>query len=232
MEKWEEVGLNYRVLIIEDDMVIARVVYKHLSGWGYMVQCVTDFNNVLGEFATFDPQLVLMDISLPFFNGYHWCTEIRNISKVPIIFISSASDNMNLITAMNMGGDDFLAKPFELPVLTAKVQALLRRTYDFGTPVQLLECDGVVLNASDGTLRVHGERVELTRNEWKILQLLLENRGKVVSRQTLMTRLWESDAFISENTLTVNMTRLRKKLETAGLSNVIRTKKGAGYIVG
>lgn len=133
---------------------------------------------------------------------------------------------------MNMGGDDFLAKPFELPVLTAKIQALLRRTYDFGTATELLKCGGAVLNVSDGTLHVHGEKVELTRNEWKILQMLLENRGKVVSRQALMTRLWKSDEFISENTLTVNVTRLRKKLEAAGLSDFIRTKKGAGYLVG
>lgn len=223
---------SYRVFIVEDDAVIARVVRNHLAGWGYTVQCAENFNSVLEEFTAFAPQLVLLDISLPFFNGYHWCTEIRKLSKVPIIFISSASDNMNLITAMNMGGDDFLAKPFELPVLTAKIQALLRRTYDFGATVQLLQCGDAVLNVSDGTLRVHGETVELTRNEWKILQQLLENRGKVVSRQALMTRLWESDAFISENTLTVNMTRLRKKLEAAGLSHFIRTKKGAGYLVG
>lgn len=185
-----------------------------------------------GEFTAFAPQLVLLDISLPFFNGYHWCAEIRRVSNVPIIFLSSASDNMNLITAMNMGGDDFLSKPFELPVLTAKIQALLRRTYDFGSAVQLLQCGGAVLNMSDGTLRVHGETLDLTRNEWKILQQLLENRGKVVSRQALMTHLWESDAFISENTLTVNVTRLRKKLEAAGLSDFIRTKKGVGYLVG
>ena len=212
---------SYRIFIVEDDAVIARVVRTHLASWGYTVQCAEDFDNVLGEFTAFAPQLVLLDISLPFFNGYHWCAEIRRVSNVPIIFLSSASDNMNLITAMNMGGDDFLSKPFELPVLT-----------DFGSAVQLLQCGGAVLNMSDGTLRVHGETLDLTRNEWKILQQLLENRGKVVSRQALMTHLWESDAFISENTLTVNVTRLRKKLEAAGLSDFIRTKKGVGYLVG
>lgn len=133
------------------------MVRTHLASWGYTVQCAEDFDNVLGEFTAFAPQLVLLDISLPFFNGYHWCAEIRRVSNVPIIFLSSASDNMNLITAMNMGGDDFLSKPFELPVLTAKIQALLRRTYDFGSAVQLLQCGGAVLNMSDGTLRVHGE---------------------------------------------------------------------------
>lgn len=223
---------SYRIFIVEDDEIIARVMLEHLSGWGYAVRTAGDLSNVLSEFANFDPHLVLLDISLPFFNGYHWCTEIRKVSKVPILFVSSAADNMNLIMAVNMGGDDFLAKPFELPVLIAKVQALLRRTYDFGVPAHLLECGGAVLNLSDGTLRVNGEIVDLTRNEWKILQLLLENRGKIVSRETLMIRLWESDAFVDENTLTVNVTRLRKKLDEHGLPDFIRTKKGAGYMVG
>lgn len=223
---------SYRIFIVEDDEVIARVMREHLTSWGYLVRAAADFEHILSEFAAFDPQLVLLDISLPFFNGYHWCTEIRKLSKVPIVFISSASDEMNLIMAMNMGGDDFLAKPFERSVLTAKVQALLRRTYDFGAPSHLLECGGAVLNVSDGTLRVGGETVELTRNEWKILQLLLENREKIVSREALMTRLWESDAFVDENTLTVNITRLRKKLDSSGLPDFIRTKKGLGYMVG
>ena len=223
---------SYRILIVEDDEVIARVIREHLAGWGYTVRTAAEFDRILSEFAAFDPQLVLLDISLPFFNGYHWCSEIRKISKVPIIFISSAADNMNLIMAVNMGGDDFLSKPFELSVLTAKVQALLRRTYDFGPSAHLLECGGAVLNASDGTLRVGDQVVELTRNEWKILQLLMENRGKTVNRDALMIRLWESDAFVDENTLTVNITRLRKKLDSSGLADFIRTKKGLGYMVG
>ncbi|QNL45021.1 response regulator transcription factor [Oscillibacter hominis] len=222
---------GYRILIVEDDGVIARVMEDHLKSWGYAVRCVTDFERVLEEFAAFDPQLVLMDISLPFFNGYHWCAELRKVSKVPVVFISSASDDMNLILAVNMGGDDFLSKPFELPVLTAKVQALLRRTYDFGAPAHVLSCGGAVLNVSDSSLSAGGKRVELTRNELRILQLLLENRGRIVSRESLMVRLWESDAFVDENTLTVNMTRLRKKLGSAGLSDLIQTKKGAGYLV-
>lgn len=220
----------YRIFIVEDDAVIAQVMREHLSGWGYTVRCAEDFGNVMGEFAAFDPQLVLLDVSLPFFNGHHWCGEIRKTSEVPILFVSSASDNLNLIMAVNMGGDDFLAKPFALPVLAAKVQALLRRTYAFGTTAQMMLCGDAVLNASDGTLRVRGETVELTKNEWKLLQMLLENRGKVVSRSALMTRLWESDEFVDENTLTVNMTRLRKKLDGAGLPDLIRTKKGVGYL--
>lgn len=220
-----------RILIVEDDPVISGAIEKHLESWGHQVIRVVDFQNVMAEFAAAAPQMVLLDVSLPFFNGYHWCTEIRRVSKVPILFISSAGDDMNQIMAMNMGGDDFLAKPFDLSVLTAKVQALLRRAYDFGGPAQLLSCGGAVLNVSDGTLTAGTERLELTRNELKILQMLLENRGRIVSREGLMTRLWESDAFVDENTLTVNVARLRKRLEAAGLGTLIRTKKGAGYLV-
>jgi two-component system response regulator protein BraR/BceR len=222
---------SYRIFIVEDDQVIARVMQEHLTGWGYQVRCAEDLNDVMAEFGAFDPQMVLLDVSLPFFNGYHWCAEIRRVSKVPIVFISSAADNMNLIMAMNMGGDDFLAKPFELPVLAAKVQALLRRAYDFSGGLHTLECGGAALNVSDGTLRVRGEAVDLTKNEWKILQQLMEKRGSVVSRSELMNRLWESDEFIDENTLTVNVARLRRKLESAGLPDFIRTKKGVGYLV-
>ena len=220
-----------RILIVEDDPVIAGAMEAHLQSWGHHVTCVWDFQNVLAEFAAAGPQLVLLDVSLPFFNGYHWCAELRKVSQVPILFISSAGDNMNQIMAMNMGGDDFLPKPFDLAVLSAKVQALLRRAYDFGAPARLLNCGGAVLNVSDGTLTAGEKRLDLTGNELKILQMLLENRGRIVSRDSLMTRLWESDAFVDENTLTVNVTRLRKKLEAVGLENLIRTKKGAGYLV-
>src|SRR5690554_3410498 len=182
----------YRILIVEDDAVIASAMKKGLEVWGYEVECVSDFKNVLSDFARIDPQLVLLDISLPFYNGYHWCNEIRKLSKVPIIFISSASDNMNIVMAMNMGGDDFLAKPFDLSVLTAKVQALLRRTYDFAGQTNLLEHRGAILNTSDATLTFQGDRIELTRNEYKILKMLMENKGKVVSRESLMVMLWET----------------------------------------
>jgi len=215
----------YRILIVEDDPIIAKTMEKHIASWGYEVACVTDFNDVLSEFAAFDPQLVLLDISLPFFNGYHWCNEIRKLSKVPIIFISSASDNMNIVMAMNMGGDDFLAKPFDLSVLTAKVQALLRRTYDFAGQTNLLEHRGAILNTSDATLTFQGDRIELTRNEYKILKMLMENKGKVVSRESLMVMLWETDSYVDDNTLTVNVTRLRRKLEALGLTDFIATKK-------
>lgn len=221
----------YRIFLVEDDPVIVDVVRRHLESWGYEVVCPERFDNVLAEFAAAGPHLVLLDISLPFFNGYHWCQEIRKISKVPILFLTSASDNVNVVMAMQMGGDDLLAKPFDLQVLSAKVQAILRRTYDFGPAAVLLSCGGAVLNLSDGSLQVNGQKVELTKNESKLLQLLMEHKGQIVSRDAMMTALWESDCFVDENTLSVNVGRLRRKLETAGLPGFIRTKKGAGYLV-
>jgi DNA-binding response OmpR family regulator len=221
----------HKILIVEDDKVIARSIKSHIETWGCEAEYVQDFKNVLSEFVSFDPQLVLLDISLPYFNGYHWCSEIRKVSKVPIIFISSASDNMNIVMAMNMGGDDFISKPFDLEVLTAKVQAMLRRTYDFNGQTGLIEHKGAILNTGDSSLTFNGEKIELTKNEYKILQVLMENRCRTVSRDMLMTRLWETDSYVDENTLTVNITRLRKKLGAAGMTDFITTKKGIGYMV-
>ena len=221
----------YKILIIEDDPVIAKTMKSHIQSWGYETECVRDFKNVMSQFVSFDPSLVLIDISLPFFNGYHWCTEIRKVSKVPVIFVSSTSDNMNIVMAVNMGADDFIAKPFDLNVLMAKVQALLRRTYDFAGQTHLLEHKGVILNLNDTTLTYVGKKVDLTKNDYKIMQILLENKGKTVSRDQIMARLWETDSFIDDNTLTVNVTRLRRKLEEAGLKDFIVTKKGMGYMV-
>lgn len=221
----------YRIYIIEDDSIIAGKIKEHMTNWGFEARCASDFRNIMGEFAEYDPHMVLLDISLPFFNGYHWCEEIRRVSKVPVIFLSSASDNMNIIMAMSMGGDDFIAKPFDMNVLVAKVQAVLRRTYDFGGQTQVIEHRGALLNMSDASLVYNGEPVELTRNDYKILLTLMENRGSIVSRETLMEKLWETDCFVDENTLTVNIARLRKKLDGAGLAGFITTKKGIGYIV-
>lgn len=221
----------YRILIIEDDFSMANAMKKQMESWGNKVECVRDFQNVIPAFVEYDPHLVLVDIMLPFYNGYHWCTEIRRISNVPIIFISSASDNMNIVMAMNMGGDDFIAKPVDLSVMTAKIQAVLRRAYDMTGKIPVLEHRGAVLNLNDTTLSYEGKRIELTKNEFRILQTLMENRGKVVSRDTLMTKLWQMDSYVEENTLTVNVTRLRKKLERTGLTDFITTKIGSGYIV-
>lgn len=221
----------YRILIVEDDPTIAGVLEQELRNWGYDAHCVKDFQKVDAEVSALQPHLVLLDISLPFFNGYHWCSKIRQNSHVPIVFLSSASDNMNVVIAMNMGGDDFIPKPFHMNVLLAKVQAILRRTYDFGAPAPTLEHRGLSLNTADASLTYEGERTELSKNEYRILLTLLENKGKIVSRDTLMQRLWETDAFVDENALTVNVTRLRKKLERLGLSDFITTKKGIGYLV-
>ena len=221
----------YKLFIVEDEQGISEEIKRQAENWGLEVRCAADFRNIMAEFAEFDPQLVLMDIALPFFDGYHWCSEIRKVSKVPIIFISSASDNMNIVMAMNMGADDFIAKPFDGSVLIAKVQAMLRRTYDFGGAMPVLEHKGALLNTGDGCLTYGEEKLELTKNEYRILLCLMENKGTIVSREKLMEALWATDSFVDENTLSVNVGRLRKKLETAGLKDFIATKFGAGYII-
>ena len=221
----------YKIYIAEDDEGIAKATAKGLSGWEFDVKCAEDFRRIAYERAEYQPHLVLMDITLPYRNGLYWCGELRRTSSVPVMFISSASDNMNIIMAMNMGGDDFVAKPFDMPVLVAKIQALLRRTYDFAQQVGVIEHRGARLNTAEAALYAGGERIDLTKNEYRILQTLMESKGKIVSREKLMNRLWETDCFIDENTLTVNVARLRRKLESAGLSGYITTKVGMGYIV-
>ncbi|MCI9196625.1 MAG: response regulator transcription factor [Lachnospiraceae bacterium] len=220
-----------KILIVEDDPAIAGVVRSQVDAWGYEGAVVEDFQNVLEQFLQWKPQMVLLDISLPFYDGYYWCRKIREVSQVPVIFISSAADNMNVVMAVNMGADDFIAKPFDLQVLMAKIQAVMRRAYDFGNQIHWLEHKGAVLNTEDTSLHYRGERLELTKNDYRILQTLMENKGKVVSRDVLMTRLWETDSYIDENTLTVNVARLRRKLSSLGLSGFIQTKKGMGYII-
>jgi len=221
----------YKIYIVEDDSSIASAIKQQAEMWDFTVKVAQDFRNILAEFASFSPHIVLLDISLPFFNGYHWCNEIRRVSSVPIIFISSASDNMNIVMAMNMGGDDFVAKPFDQSVLMAKIQALLRRTYDFGKSVTVFEHRGAMLNTGDNTLTYGETKIILTKNEYRILLALMESKGKIVSRERLMERLWETDSFVDENTLTVNVNRLRKKLDAAGLKNFITTKFGVGYVI-
>lgn len=221
----------YRLYIVEDDEGIACEVANLASSWNFDVRICSDFRKVTEEFNEYQPHIVLMDIGLPFYNGYHWCSEIRKLSNVPVIFISSASDNMNIVMAVNMGGDDFIAKPFDGSVLMAKVQALLRRSYDFASSAPVLSHKGAFLNTGDNTLVFNDTKIELSKNEYRILLCLMENKGKVVSREKLMERLWETDSFVDENTLTVNVNRLRKKLDAAGLENFITTKFGVGYIL-
>jgi DNA-binding response OmpR family regulator len=222
---------NYKILIVEDDKTISTGIQNHLEKWEYQVFCVEDFKNVIKDVLDFKPELILLDIALPFYNGFYWCSEIRKITKIPIIFLSSADDNMNIIMAMDMGGDDFIGKPFDLTVLTAKINAMLRRSYSFKGQVNGIEHKGVMLNLSDAVLSRGDKSVELTKNEFKILQLLMENPGELISRDTIMMHLWESDSFIDDNTLTVNITRLRKKLKDIEIEDYIVTKKGLGYLV-
>ena len=221
----------HRIFIVEDDKMIAESVQKHLQQWGYEVVVATDFSNILGEVTKAGPDLILLDITLPNFNGFYWCREIRKMYKLPIIFISSASDNMNIVMAMDMGGDDFIAKPFDLSVLTAKIGAMLRRSYSFSGQMSALEHKGAILNMVDDTVTYNGEKIELSKNEAQIMTLLMENAGSIVSRDLIMMQLWDSDNFIDDNTLTVNITRIRKKRKDIGLDDFIKTKKGRGYIV-
>lgn len=219
----------HKILLVEDDEVIRQQVKKMLEQWGYEVVLVEDFMEVLSIFVKEEPHLVLMDIGLPLFNGYHWCQEIRKVSKVPIMFLSSRDQAMDIVMAINMGGDDFVTKPFDQNVLLAKIQGLLRRSYEFGKDHCLLEYRGVILNLKAMDLVYQGEVVSLTKNEFQILQVLFERAGNIVSREDLMKELWNSDFFIDDNTLSVNVARLRKKLEAVGLKNFIETKKGVGY---
>lgn len=222
---------GYKILIVEDENAIAQAEKEHLEKWDFSVHCIKDFKNVLSEAADYQPDLILLDIKLPWYNGFYWCSEIRKSSKVPIIFVSSADDDMNIVTAMDMGGDDFIAKPFSLPVLTAKIHAVLRRVNSSPEQINILEHKGVRLNLSDATVVYQEQSAELTRNEFKILCLLMEHAGKMVSRDTIMMQLWESESFIDDNTLTVNVARIRKKLKEIGAPDYIITKKGIGYLV-
>ena len=221
----------YKIFLADDDEVICSLVKKHLESWGYKVYAAEDFSDIMGEFVRVDPQLVILDLKLPCYNGFHWCDEIRRVSQVPVIFLSSAADNMNMVMAMSRGADDFIPKPFHLEVLSANVQAILRRAYSFGAGANLLERGGAVLNLGSGDLSFQGRSVSLTRNELKILNLLFSQAGNVVSREDIMQMLWENDDFVDDNTLTVNVNRLRRKLEEIGLGNMILTKKGRGYMI-
>ena len=221
----------YRIFMIEDDNGILEAVKNKGEKWELKIFGVKNFRKILSEFSEVQPHLVIMDISLPAFDGYHWCTEIRKISNVPILFLSSASDRMSMVMAMNMGGDDFVVKPFDIDVLTAKIQALLRRTYDFAGTMPILEHRGAFLNMESSILTYGDTTIELTKNEHRILSLLMEHKGQIVSRERLMDALWESDCYVDDNTLTVNVGRLRKKLESYGLTEFIQTKFGVGYYI-
>jgi len=222
----------YKILIVEDDKALCNNIKASISKWNFEGIAVQNFEDILKEFVKHNPHLVIMDINLPYFDGFYWCKKIRDISRVPIIFLSSRDSNMDIVMAVNMGGDDYVTKPFSMDILLAKMQALIRRAYSYGqVDEQIIECNGVILNINDGTLTYNEKKIELTKNEFKILQLLMKNKGKIISRDKIMRVLWESEYFISENTLTVNVNRLRSKLEDIGLKDLIVTKKSQGYMI-
>lgn len=222
----------FRILIVEDDPKMRGIILENIVRWGFDGRYVQDFNNLFNEFTKFEPHLVLMDINLTAYDGFYWCGRIREVSKVPIIFISSRSTNMDIIMAVNMGGDDFIQKPFSLDVLMAKINALLRRTYNYANAFSnIIEHKGVVLNIKDSTVLFKDKKLELSKNEFKILYTLTKEKGEIVSRDKIMRALWEDESFVDDNTLTVNINRLRKKLEDLGLVDYIQTKKGQGYII-
>lgn len=218
-----------KIMIVEDDEVISSTLKRHLEKWNFEVYVVEDFEHVMEVFLDYQPTLVLLDISLPFYNGYHWCQEMRKVSEIPIIFISSTYENMNIVMAMNMGADDFINKPFDLNVITAKIQAMIRRTYSFSKQFHILTYKELILNLLEATVSYRDQVIELTKNELKIMQMLFEKAETYVSRDELMIELWQSDQFVDDNTLSVNMNRLRKKLDDFGLDSLIQTKKGIGY---
>lgn len=224
-------AVQYKILIVEDDKTIGEKMKEHLQKWSYQVFLAQNFQDIMSEVTKLSPDLILMDITLPYYNGFYWCTEIRKLFKIPIVFISSANDNMNIVMAMDMGGDDFIAKPFDLAVLTAKVGAIIRRSYSYAGQVNVIEHQGAILNLLDAAMTYQGKRAEFSKNEFQIIALLMENTGSIVSRDTIMMQLWDSDNFIDDNTLTVNVTRIRKKLKEIGLEDFVRTKKGIGYMI-
>ena len=219
----------HKILLVEDDPVIRQMVKESLEQWNYQVIVVEDFSQVLSLFVAAEPHLILMDIGLPMYNGYHWAQEIRKVSTVPIMFLSSRDQAMDIVMAINLGVDDYVTKPFDSNVLLAKIQGLLRRSYEFGTDTNVLDYQGTLLNLKTMDLVANGETIDLTKNEFQMLRILFERKGAVVSREDMMQDLWNSDFFIDDNTLSVNVARLRKKLAEAGLANFIETKKGVGY---
>jgi DNA-binding response OmpR family regulator len=219
-------------MIVEDEAVIRQLIMEELEKWQFETFGTTDFHQVLLDFKTEDPQLILLDINLPVFDGYYWCQKIREISKVPIIFISSRNTNMDMIMAMNMGADDFITKPFELDVLVAKINALLRRSYNYvENNSETISHNGLVLNVDNGSVDVNGEVIDLSKNEYRLLYILMKNHGKILSREKLLRALWDDERFVDDNTLTVNINRLRRKIEQAGVEGYIETKVGQGYII-
>lgn len=223
--------MEMRIFVVEDDDALYEALKAGLESWSFKVSRPERFDEVMRSFSEEQPQLVIMDVVLPKFDGFHWCREIRAVSEVPILFLSSRDHPMDMVMAMNMGADDFIQKPFHTDVLYAKIQAVLRRTYAYGeTASDVLEWNGAVIDMKKGSIRKAGQEADLTKNEFYMLVVLVQANNEIVSRHELMQKLWEDEQFVNDNTLTANMTRLRSKLEPLGLSEAIVTKKGLGYM--
>lgn len=218
-------------MVVEDDPSVSNALSSVLNSWGFEAVRVLTFENITEQFEKIRPDLILMDLNLPERNGFYWTGEIRNQSSVPIIFVSSADESMNVVTALNQGADDYITKPFDMTVLITKIRALLRRAFDYTSRNDFLEHKGVHLDTSNNEVSFEGKSIELSKNEAKILKILMENKDKIVRREKLMDALWKTDCYIDENTLSVNVNRLRRKLEGVGLQNFIQTRKGIGYMV-
>lgn len=222
----------YNIMLVEDDEALCAQISEGLKKWGFNGISTRNFENIIEDFNRIKPQLVIMDVNLPSFDGFHWCRKIRELSKVPVVFLSSRDTNMDIIMAVNTGADDYITKPFSMQVLIAKLQAIIRRTYDYASSgFEYMEYKGLVLNTADGTISVDNKKAELTRNEFKILTLLMNNKGRVVTRESIMQLLWDNDEYVNDNTLTANINRLRTKLADMGQADFICTKKGLGYII-
>ncbi len=218
-----------KIFIVEDDKNIKQLLCEELAGWDYTTRGVEDFNHVLEEFLAFAPELVLMDISLPYYNGYYWTQQIRNHSTVPIIVISSHTEPIDMVQAMQFGADDYITKPIDIAVTRAKIQAVLRRTYAYVTDSDKLIFGNCSLHLRSAKLECAQGSVELSKTELLILESLFLAKGQIAKREKIIDHCWQSEQFIDDNTLAVNITRIRKKLATLALSEFIQTKKGIGY---
>ncbi len=223
---------RYRIYVVEDDGMLAEEICRLLMKWEYEVRIAEMFDNILDEFLTVQPHVVLMDVNIPRYDGFYWCKKIRDVSNVPIIYISSRDSSMDVIMGMNNGGDEYLTKPFDNAVLVAKLQAVIRRTYKYNLlESHVLRYRGLTVQLDEATAVYDNKKCELTKNELKILRLFMENQGKIVTREALMRSLWDDEIYVNENTLTVNVNRVRLKLEELGLQSFIMTKKGMGYMI-
>ncbi|MEK4091829.1 MULTISPECIES: response regulator transcription factor [unclassified Viridibacillus] len=223
---------KFNIMIVEDEQKIAQMIEENLIKWGYDVFSIKDFQKVEEEYLSVKPHLVLLDINLPYYDGFYWCEKIRKYSNVPIVFVSSRNEKMDVMMAINMGGDDFIQKPFSMDILVTKINAIVRRTYTYLSPsLDVLKHNDLTLNLKNSTVKFGEQESELTKNEFKILTVLFENKNEIISRDELMRALWEDESFIDDNTLTVNINRLRRKLTDMGVEDYIQTKKGQGYML-